>query len=214
MRVGYDVLGASPSQSLIVEFDLLVLRQLIKDLHCLQSSGRRLGLVACVHFETLATTKMWQVYANLCGSIPEALRNLITFELVGTPDDVPQLRLQQLVPSLRTFSRAVSVRTDLGRHNFTNFRDSGIQTVGIGLPNRVLAEASVIEMMDAFAQRAEKAGLPCFVHGVHTTSLSTAAICAGFGYLDGDAIHPVMRTIDNAFRFEAEDLFAGLRRAD
>ena len=47
-------------------------------------------------------------------------------------------------------------------------------------------------------------GKPGAVH------LATNVVCAGFEYVSGDAVHRTLSGLENAYRFEARDLFTHL----
>lgn len=43
-----------------------------------------------------------------------------------------------------------------------------------------------------------------------SVSLATNAVCAGFEHVSGDAVHRTLSGLENAYRFEARDLFTHL----
>lgn len=59
---------------------------------------------------------------------------------------------------------------------------------------------------DRFCDGAQKAGLRTYVHGLRTMSMTTAAIAAGFAYVDGDTIKSVSEDAGGLYRFEMRNL--------
>jgi hypothetical protein len=62
--------------------------------------------------------------------------------------------------------------------------------------------------MERLAAMAAKAGLRSYAHGLTSVSLTTAAIGAGFDYIDGDVVTTVVDTPVEAYRFEARNIYA------
>lgn len=208
---GAPAVDGSAEKRFVAELDGQVLEQVGRDLRYLSSQGRRLPVVCRVHFETLARPKSRAHYLGLCSAtVREELRKYLLFEIVGIPVDVPQVRLSDVVPYLRTFCRTISCQVGLEQENFGKFRSVGVHDVGIDLGAYPYPEARLMKMTDAFARRAHREGFSTFVHGIRSTSLATSLVCAGFDYLSGDAVHPAFPRLEHAYRFQAADLFSHL----
>jgi hypothetical protein len=73
-----------------------------------------------------------------------------------------------------------------------------------------LSQATLIEKLPQFAERANRQGLRTYVHGLSSTAMATAAITAGFDYVDGDAVATIADTPSDAYPFTVENLYASI----
>lgn len=194
--------------SVLRRLDALVQRRVITDLRKLVKANRRMMLTLPVHFETLAAVASRNEYIELCrrGISPEGGR-LLVFELVSIPDGLPQSRLLDLSAILRRFGRSVLMRTPVARTMFRPASETGIAAVGIEAPGDSVPEARQMQDMERFAAAARRAGLTTYVHGLQTISLTTAAIAAGFDFIDGDILTSVVDRPQNVYSFEMAQLF-------
>jgi hypothetical protein len=67
-------------------------------------------------------------------------------------------------------------------------KPSGVHAVGVDLGALSASESQVFEMLEQFAAKASHHGLKCYAHGLASMSLITAAVCAGYDHLAGQAI--------------------------
>jgi len=190
------------------ELDRRVLNQVIEDLKVLESVGRKLLLIAPVHFETIATRRRREVYLRLCKAISAASVKLVIFELIGVPEQIPPGRLFELAAHFRSVSRAVILRTPVTRSQIYFPYETGIFAVGADLSGTEKGEAELMRDMERLAAATAKAGLRSYIHGLGSVSLTTAAVGAGFDYIDGDTITNVVDAPRTAYRFEARNIYA------
>jgi len=190
------------------ELDTRVLTQVIEDLKILESVGRKLLLIAPVHFETIATRRRRDAYIRLCQAISPASVKLVIFELIGVPEQIPPGRLFELAAHFRSVSRAVILRTPVTRSQIYFPYETGIFAVGADLSGAEQGEAELMRHMERLAAATAKAGLRSYIHGLGSVSLTTAAVGAGFDYIDGDTITNVVDAPRSAYRFEARNIYA------
>lgn len=188
--------------------DQMVLARVIEDLRSLEAAQRKLLLVAPLHFETVASRRRRDAYLRLCSGIPPASRKLLIFELVAVPEAIPANRLLELAIQFRRFSRAVILRLPIVHFQMPVPTETGIFAVGADLSDTERSEAELMRHMERFAAAAAKAGLRSYVHGLGSVSLTTAAVGAGFDYIDGDMITSVVEAPRAAYRFEARNIYA------
>ena len=207
---GHAVLGMDPDHQEIAELDLLMLQRMIQDLMLLAQRGRLSLLAIQVHIKTLMGARSSRDFVALCQSIPEQLRDRVVFEVIELSKDVPQVSASRAIPRILPFCRTVIGQVPLGRTDFEDLLNTGIATVGIDLGRRRLSESRLFEAMERFAERAAEVGFGTFVHGLHSKSLATTAVCSGFRYLDGDGIRPAGSTAACVTHFKTPDLFRPL----
>lgn len=207
VEVGHDVLGLDPTHREIAELDLLMLRRTIGDLQSLAAKGRLPLLAVQVHIKTLIGAKSSRDYVMLCQTIPNRLRGHLVFEITGLSMDVPQASVAKAIPLVLPFCRIAIGEVPMGQVRLDDLCGSGLVTIGINVGRRRHSEARLFEDMERFAGAASAAGFGAFVHGLHSKSLATAAVCSGFRYLDGDGIRPAGASPDCVTHFKTPDLF-------
>ena len=69
----------------------------------------------------------------------------------------------------------------------------------------------VMQQLNRFARAvADKTGLPSYLHGAGSLSLVTAALGAGFAYIDGDAVAKLIDHPRGLVDFHVADLYRPL----
>jgi EAL domain-containing protein (putative c-di-GMP-specific phosphodiesterase class I) len=188
----YEVIDDIQNMNAIKALDLLSAKKAYEVAEKLDESHKPALIALPLHFESLASTTRKTDLVNQCAKNLKSHNRRIVTELVDLPGGIPQSRLQGLIQSIKPFSRAVMARFKLGQMDFSGFRNIGLFAVGVDIFNDKRNEGKIIEDIERFAHMAEKANLNTYIHGVRTTSLATAAICAGIDYIDGYAISEVV----------------------
>lgn len=209
LAVGETAISRIDEASVAFDLDLLVVQKLVQDLMELQASGRRLLLAAPVHFETMASTGRRAAFLRFCEVVSPALQQLVLFELIGVPAGVPQFRLLEIATLLKRNARAVLLRTPLADAQVRGPAETGIGIVGVNVGDYRGTERAAMKAMDRFCERAQKAGLQTYAHGLRTMSLTTAAVAAGFDYVDGDTVTSIVDEPGGLYRFDTRSLFKG-----
>ena len=148
-----------------------------------------------VHYSTFAKLGSQREFQILCQHIPPELRNLWLWEIVKAPIDSWRSHLPPAVAAVKPFGRMILVRADLFRTDFSDvvrnlrhLRSAGVYAVGFDLSDLSAPESMLIELLEQFADGTRKHGLKCYAHGLTSMSLITAAVCAGYDHLSGQAI--------------------------
>lgn len=207
---GYEVLSDPYDAQQVADLDLLGLATVATEAGKMAKTGTQALLSLPVHFETLANPHNRPRYLSHCRDFldPHASRQI--FELVNLPEGVPQSRLVELVGMLRPSARAVIARFPLTRRSFASCRAAGLHAVGADIYYSKEREAVLMREMDQFVEAAEKEMLRTYIHGLRTISLNTAAIAAGFDYIDGYALTSVANIPKQATRYDLHSLYRPL----
>jgi hypothetical protein len=205
--IGSAALPPGSDPAIASRFDGMVLQRMLSDLDRLKQAGRQLLLVVPVHFETLATTVRRNEYLKHCAKMPMFARRLVMFEVQNVPDGVAQDRLTDLASGLKQTGRAVNLRMPLSTTLFRGFKSAGIWGVGVDLGQQAGPESQTILMLQRFAEASERAGLRSYVFGLRTLSLTTAAVAAGFNYVNAVVVTSFTETPGDMYRFDKRDLF-------
>ena len=180
-------------ESVIASLDRLILRRALQDIHLLIKSDRQCNIVVPVHYTTLASSRARREYLGILPLVRPELRPYLIWELISSHIGIYTGPIKQAASLLKPHGRATLLRVPLDFPRFDNLAGS-IYAVGADISSQANSEAEAIHKMEAFKSRAEQSGLRAYLHGANSLSLATAAVCAGFDYIDGETI---ARPIDN-----------------
>ncbi len=187
--------------------DIATIGEIARTFPGLAAEGRRVLLSMPVHFETIARSATRKDFIGIAAGLSPAERRLLSFELTGIDETVPQTRLTEIVATVQPFCRGVSLRCSLDRRRFFGVRDARIYAVGVEMNTGRGVEAGLLPKMDDFAAAADGAGLRTYAHGLRTRSLTSAAIAAGFDYVDGNPVATLTDRPSHAYRYRLIDLY-------
>lgn len=207
---GYDVLLDSSDFFQVKDLDLLSLANVATETVGMAATGAKALLSLPVHFETMADPHSRSIYLDYCHRFLKPHAERLVFELVELPEGVPQFRLIELVGMLRPSARAVIARFPITRKNFGTCRSAGLHAVGTDLYYSHERELVTMKQMNQFVASANKEFLKTYIHGIHTVSLNTAAITAGFDYVDGYALTSVANAPKQACRYDLHAMYSPL----
>ncbi len=206
--LGDDEIAGAADAATVSRLDLMMQRRVIGDLRHLLATGRKLLLCLPVHFETMASNARRMPYLDRCRrGIPQGGERCLAFEIVGAPAGMPQGRLLELSSSLKRHGRCVFLRATASHSIFRHPSETGISAIGLTHQSRG-NERLEIEAFQRFAAGAKKSGATTYIRGLRSLSLVTAAIGAGFDFVDGEAVASLAEKPANAYQFDIEDLFA------
>jgi hypothetical protein len=197
-----------------VRLDFAVLLHVLSELQTVVREQRHLLVTLPVHFETLCSSVRRTGYARelAAGLTPEATR-LLVIEVVGVPDGVPQSRMAELLTPLRPHCRALTARVRLEVTDFSALKVMGILSIGCDITDNSAPELVIMQRLGRFARAGEKARLGTHIRGVRSISLLAAALGAGFRYIDGDAVSPLVDRPRQILKFTLADAYRPVVRA-
>lgn len=207
MLVGYDIIPKDTPVRFVPRLDGLLLRKAAQELMWLRNADKPLLLSIPVHIETLARTRSRVAYINDCNEIPEELRRYLVLELVGVEDGVPAGRLIELTSALRAECRALLMRLPIGFVDFEAVGQTHVTACGIAVDEATMPEALLFKEFNRFCEEAERVRKQKYVHGLSSSSLLTAALGAGFDYVDGETVASVAEQPGAAYRLGLERIF-------
>jgi len=190
--------------------DLFVQEEALRKLHLLLDAGHKVLLVLPVHFSTVDHFDYYMPYQQRIMTLDEKQRQLVVQEVIGTPPELTSYRVRETVARLRQAARSVMARVSPAASGLRAWRDAGVHAVGFEFMEGQASEAALLKRLDHFAERADKAGLKKFVYGLPTRSAATAAVAAGFDYIESAVIRAPVDSPAYVEPFESLDLFAGL----
>lgn len=191
------------------EGDIATLEEVCRTFRALAAEGRRVLLSMSVHLETVARSATRKEFLAVAAGLSPAERRFLSVEFAGIDETVPVMRLTELVSVIQPFCRSVILRCPLDRRRFAGVREARLYAVGVEIGPFHGPEAGLLARLDDFAGAAQAAGLRSYAHGLRSRSLMSAAISAGFDYVDGDPVAPLRERPSNAYRFSLTDLYGG-----
>lgn len=212
--IAFDVTANADALSSIQKFELdcRAIKRIVRDMNQLIAAGRKVLIATPVHFETLSSTTRRMAFLKIAAALPPAARQMVLFEIVGAPDGVPQGRLLEMATAFKSLSRAVLFEVQCKPGTFATFRSCGILAVGVNASTMQGSESDVIQSLNKFAEAAAKADVQCYVHGLRSLSMTTAAVAAGFNYVDGTPVASIADAPGSVYRFGLGDLFRQLKQ--
>lgn len=207
---GYDILGTQPSIDNIYKLDCLTQDAVESELKKLVERNMRSLLALPVHFETLASHRR-QNYLTRARELFQDYTSRIVFELVGVPDHIPQSRMLEFTAALKPHCRAIIARFPPSHGEFEAYRSVGLHAVGIDLYAPDKTEKNLFKSLEQFIEHAHQTQLRTYAHGIHRVSLYTAAVCAGFDYLDGYALSSVVDEATDIESFSYDMLYRDIQ---
>jgi hypothetical protein len=188
--------------------DDMMQERVLADINGLMRDGLKVLVILPVHFETLSSVARRRKFTRILGErLGEEPRKRLLIEIEGVPSGVMQSRLVELITPLRAHCRGVMLRLPLETSDFANFKGCGAFAIGADVGARIEPEFTLMMWMNRFARGAEKAGVETYARGLRSLSQVAAAIGAGFGYVDGDAVAKPVAHPRAAVEFRLDDLY-------
>lgn len=191
-------------------FDLPLLHKSINELNVQLATGCKSIVVVPVHIHTVDRRPHKQHFADLSASITEQVRKHLVFELIATGTDLPERRIREIVQYLRLRCRSVIVRIAPNAKSMMPWKMLGIHAIGCDFSGQIENDKQIHTMLEKFAELAEESKLLSYVQGLTSLSATTAAVCAGFNYIAGDALPEFVDSLAGVEPFSDKMLFKSL----
>ncbi|MBI3709587.1 MAG: GGDEF domain-containing protein [Proteobacteria bacterium] len=203
----YAVLPGEYSSSFVPDLDLKALDRVTADAAAYLAAGGKAFFAVTVHWRTLETFATRERYRALCDKIPEKLRKLMVFEIVGLPYGAPESRVVGLVGALKPFSRSIFMRSWISDIRAGATAYFGITGISVYFGDITLPEKDLIRPLEKMCEAAGRLSLKTAAHGIRSKSLTLIAIGAGFNFIDGEAVTSALDKPGTMIRFDIEDLY-------
>ncbi len=214
MFKGHPVTIDDTNTRMIAETCYHILERAANDLKHSVARDHKCLVTLPVHYDAIHSDSLVQAYLTHARRIPSKLREMICVELIGAPHGLPCNRLFDLVTSLRLLFRGVMRRTGLDHTDFRAPGEIGVLAYGVDVQPVAEPERDQIRQFDRYCAAATRFNAKTYLHGLRTGSLTTAAIAAGFTFINGDFVADRVRKPEVAYRLSLPDLYrSALRRA-
>ena len=197
-----------------ISLDVKTLQRVMIELQAMEKDNRQL-LIACpVHYDTLYRFEDYEVYKKTLDQIPEQHKQYLIFVVMNQFQTIPSKNPYWFAAPLRSFCRHVFAEIPLRPDvNFNYLRNTGVDVVGVRLEEKVGSEQKVLNILSGLSVKAKALKIPkTFVLGISSLSLTTSAVCSGFDFLGGPAIHDAVDNPDTIHRYRHQDLVSNLTK--
>jgi len=165
--------------------------------------GTPAAVIVPIHMSTLRRMGTRRRLLAVVSSIPQPLRGLIIWEIVGAHVDSWSLQLGPVVASLKPFGRAVFLRLENVQACFTEIRRNlrylkaaGVDEIGLDVSEIEGEEKEIIRLLESLVVNAARSELRCYGQGFSSLSLIICAACIGYQHISGPLVAGPLREPD------------------
>ncbi len=189
------------------KIDAMIYSNAVSGIQGLLQSGQKALLIVPVHFSTIDQMRFIVPLLEAGAGLPAEAQNLIVFEILDIPSNTSHFRLREPTAYLRTRSRALIARIGFDFTSLDAFRELNFHGISLDIADYPWSESRLLPFFEAFTLAAQKQKLHPFAHGIKTTSLSVAAISAGFSYIGGSSVAAPLSAPATVHSFAVESLY-------
>ena len=209
-HVGEELLPDDVDPDLTAELDQLTLAKIATYMLDLPTAAKRAFLAFPIHYTTFGDSAARKKCLDLLGKFPSSWRRRLIAEVVGIPSDATTIDVRLVLGSLKPKTLGVLGRFTIEQQNFNALREGGLLGVGAELSGWDRGEADLMPLMEIFTEAANQQKLKTYVHGLSSLSLTTAAVCAGFDHVDGEAVSTLVNLPEGIYPLSPEVLYQRL----
>lgn len=203
MLTGDDAYPADATGEIAAALDVVALDAAHQGLKAIEQHGKRAVLLLPVHYETLAFRTFRDRYIQGCRAFPESAQRNLAFHVLGLPEGLPQVRLVEVVSQFRAWVLGFVCRLKLENPEIERFAGSGLVGISADAGGTTTPTPAQFDLMRAFAEAARAAKLRSMFINARTVSLGSAAVRAGFDFVNGDAIVRMVARPGRVYQLDA-----------
>lgn len=174
--------------------DRFTLGAAMQGLHRMMTAGHEARVVIPVSYETVASSRLRDVYLGRLRGIPSGVCNQIGFALVNVPEGIPAGRLGEIIGYLRPLSAVQVPHMPLNSKLVDAFAASGCFGFSTEAPRGLGDAHRLVGDLVAFARRAAMHRGESVLANVNSHAVLQIALHAGFGVVWGDAVCGMVET--------------------
>ena len=209
-RLGVRVARETGNAERLAALDIRMISKVVGDLAERFSEGQSAFLICPVHFRTLADPATRKRFSEVLAKLPAERKDRLVAEVIQPAEKFTDVDVALIKSVLGSTTRAYLARLPLWGCDLSVLSEGGVDAVGVDLSDYDLPEAKILPALEEFALAANTAGLKCYVHGLPSLSLTTAAVCAGFDNIDGDTISNFSQSSSQVYPLDPKQLYAHL----
>ncbi len=176
------------------QIDRYVLTSGLLGLHRMLSNGDRGLVIMSVAYSTLAHSRQRETYFTRLREVPPGLAKYLGFSLRDIPAGTPASRVAEIMAYLQPFGGSRLLRIGADFHLIDSYATTGCHGVVTSVPHQELDLSKRFQQLSNFTKRAHLHHLECILTDADSMDDVSTAVAAGFTYLLGDAVAPLMDT--------------------
>lgn len=192
-RAHESLQAGARSGSALAGLDYLLLAKAAREIQAMALGGRLTPLLVPVQHNTLSDEVSLRTYVAVIQAIPEAHRRLLCLQIVDIPANQPPATVLDVARTLTPWVKRLSLSFDLEDARIADCAKSPVWALAADMSRVRSTDSSLSPQLRRFQAIAAAASMNTLAHGVNSIGLALAAVKAGITYIDGSAIHPVVR---------------------
>lgn len=158
------------------------------------TSGRQGIVVIPVRFDTLAISRLREIYFARLKEIPAGVSRFIGISLRDIPSGTPASRVAEAMSYIQPFCHTRLLRIPADARQIEQYADTGCHGFSTWLPEEPQETGKVFQALQAFTKRAALNRMESILTDIASQDELSTAITAGFNYMSGDAVAGLIET--------------------
>jgi len=161
--------------------------------HRMLTSGKQGIVVIPVGYDTLAVTRLREVYIARLKEVPAGVTRFIGISLRDIPPGTPASRVAEVMSYIQPFCHTRLLRIPADQRLIELYADTGCHGFATRLPEDE-ETGKVFQALQSFTKRAALHRMECILTEIATHDQLSTGIAAGFTYLSGEAVAGMIET--------------------
>ncbi|MGE4313879.1 MAG: hypothetical protein AB7E85_06380 [Pseudobdellovibrionaceae bacterium] len=198
-----DTKGTGSFQGQQAFEDLIFLHKAVKDMKAFLQTGGQTLVIIPFYYSTLSNKMILELYLAYLKSQPAHIFRYMNICLYNF-ESLPTAQLFVL-NTLRQYSRSLLLDV-----NYRKINSDGIfkaHAYGCDVYGDTFTENQLFKLLEDFVSHYDAGGHKTFITGVKTKSLLSAAVAAGFTYISGTAVSPVVDKLSPVEFMKSADIY-------
>lgn len=176
------------------QLDRYILTTSLLGLHRMLTSNHKGVVVMPVTYETLATSKLRDVYFARLKEVPSGLTKFIGMTVHSIPAGTPASRIAEVMAYIQPFSGTRVLRVAPDFRLIDLYAGSGCHGFETWVPLDETDMAKRFQMLSSFTKRAGLHRMECILSDATSHDDVSTAVAVGFTFVLGDAVAPIIET--------------------
>lgn len=158
------------------------------------TSGRQGIVIIPVRFDTLAVSRLREIYFARLKEVPAGVSRFIGISLRDIPAGTPASRVAEALSYIQPFCHTRLLRVPADARQIEQYADAGCHGFSTWWPQDMPDTGKIFQALQAFTKRAALNRMESILTDIASQDELSTAITAGFTYLSGDAIAGTIET--------------------
>lgn len=174
--------------------DRYILTTGLLGVHRMLTGGKQGVVVMSVSYDTLATSKLREVYFTRLKEIPGGITKFLGVSVRSIPPGTPASRIAEIMAYVQPFCATRLLRIPPDAKLIDLYADTGCHGFATWVPQEETDIARRFNALTAFTKRAALHRMECVLTDASSRDDVTTGIATGFTYLSGDAVAGMVET--------------------